>query len=153
MTNIISITLIIIAVAQVWRVWQLVRPETKKRHFKMKLAGTEKMIYDLEFKVYKTKEIREQIREEYDFMCSRIHGYEEQLKGKLDKEDKKVVENTLEKAKTDRDRLKAQVEHLDIEINGTTPNERYPDGVTGTYQQIDSLRELTGMLKSWIKNV
>ena len=152
MINILSVSIIIIALAQLWRVWQLVRPESKKRHFELKLKGTEKMIWDLEFKVHKTQEVREDIRKEYDFMNSRIEGFTRQLETAKD-EDKPTIEDNITRAPPDRDRLKAQIEQIDVEINGSKKCQQYPDGATGIKHQIDSLRELTTMLKSWIKTL
>lgn len=114
------------------------------------------MIWDLEFKVFKTREIREDVRQEYDFMCSRHAAIEEKIKnwlkgeneGELARErDAKVI------AERDRDRLLAQIKQLDVEIEGSKRTNEYPDGAEGIVQQIDSLRELKDMLRDYIKSI
>lgn len=152
----IEILLAVIAIVQVWRLVSLVKPLSKKAHFKQKQQGTERMAWDLEFKVFKTKEIREEIRTEYDFMKQRVDSFNKQLEKldkKKDKEEFDKTTDTLALAERDRDRLEGQIAQLDLEMNGSKPTNQYPDGVQGIYDQIDSLRELVGMLKSWSKKV
>ena len=55
------------------------------RHFKNKLRGVERMISDLVFKRFKTGEIREQARQEYDNHKARLSSTEERLKTEKDK--------------------------------------------------------------------
>ena len=150
--------LAIIAVSEVVRLVLTHKPTTKKEHFKQKLEGTEKMVWDLEFKIFKTREIREDIRQEYDFMKHRVIGFEERLKvwdvsKDGNEEEKKKHEDQKVLAERDMNRLEAQLKQLDIEISGSKPTNEYPDGVTGITQQIDSLKELQGMVKDWLKKI
>lgn len=157
MENIVIIVLLfVIATSELARLFLTHRPETRKNHFKKKLEGTKKMIADLEFKIFKTREIREDIRQEYAYMVSRIESIDNQINkfpadGNQDElgrlKDDKV------RAERDRDRFVAQMKQLDVEIGGAKPSQDYPDGVEGITQQIDSLQELSSMLKDWIKTL
>jgi len=134
----------IIAFAEILRLVLTHTKTTKKAHFKQKFEGTQKMIWDLEFKVFKTREIREDIRVEYESMQSRIQSYKQQIKDGVQGIDQLTL------AERDAGRLLAQIKQLDIEVNGTKPTNEHPDGATGITHQIDSLRELRGMLQDWI---
>lgn len=149
----ITILLAVIALSEVTRLILTHKPTTKKAHFKLKFDSVKKMIYDLEFKRFKTKEIREGVRGEYTFMKSRIQNFEEQIKnwGKKDVNEKKRVEDQKVLAERDLQRFEAQLKQLDVEIDGIKPNSEYTNGHEGITQQIESLQELLSMLKDWIK--
>lgn len=151
MTNIL---LAIIAIAEIVRLVLTHQKLDKKTHFSNKLRGTKQMVWDLEFKAFKTKEIREEIRQELDFMKSRVDVFTKQL-DQMTKKDEGFgeVSDNLERAKKDVERLEGQIAGIDLELNGSKPTNQYPDGVTGVYHQIDSLRELVGMLQSYIKKL
>jgi len=149
----ITILLIVITIVEVYRVFALNSGNSKKSHYKNKLKGTTKMRWDLEFKVNKTEQIREEVRKEYDYMKSRIDTIEQSAKNEKDEAQK---DNILDKkivAEKDAERLLNQIKALDVEINGTTPNEQYRDGVTGIVDQIATFRELEGMLRKYIKTL
>lgn len=150
--NIIIALLAVIALSEVSRLILTHRPTSKKEHFKGKLEGVEKMIYDLEFKRFKTREIREGIRKDYDALRARKESLDKQVES-ASGDEKKRIEDA--KVVTDRDvaRLEGQIKRLDEEVNGAKPNQENHDGVIGINEQIDSLRELRLMLKDWIKNI
>ena len=146
MTILFFILLGLITTIQLYRAWMVFSPTSKKKHFSDKLKGTQRLRWDLEFKVAKTMQIREDIRKEYDFMNSRIATLEMQLKGNPNDKDKLEDQKTV--AEKDRDRLLNQIKALDLEANGCTKSKEYPDGYTGIKQQIESMREVEGMLKN-----
>lgn len=154
--NMITALLSIIALSEVTRLVLTHKTTSKKAHFKQKLDGTQKMIWDLEFKAHKTREIREDIRKEYDFMLSRIATLETTIatwpKDK-DEGERKRLEDQKVLAERDAERFKAQLKNLDVEIEGSKKCNEYPDGATGIVQQVDSLVELQGMLKNYIKSL
>jgi len=130
----------------------------QKRHFKDKLVGVEKMIWDLEFKRAKTMMVREEIRQVYDQVKSKLYSKEEQIKqqketptmeageiARLD-DDKVLLEKDIK-------RYEEQMAGLDIEVNGAAPSQDYPEGIQGINVQIDSLHELKGMVKDYIKSI
>ena len=130
----------------------------KYRYFKSKLRGVEKLIADLEFKRFKTREIREEIRQEYDNLKSKLSVLEAQIKSQKEKPTLEVGEIARlydQKVLLDRDieRLLAQMKGLDLEVEGSKVTQEYPDGVQGVNQQLDALRELVGMLKSYVKDL
>lgn len=152
--NSILILVSIIALVELYRFWLSVKPHTKASHFKGKLEGTRRMRWDLEFKAAKTKQIREDIRKEYDFMKARMASIDNQLatfKGK--KEDKAKILDDKTRAEADATRLEGQMAALDLEVYGSKPTAQYPDGHNGINQQIESFIELEGMLKNHIKSL
>ena len=130
----------------------------QKKYFKQKLNGVKKMIWDLEFKRHKTREIREEVRVEYDTTKSRLSSIELQIKEQTEKptldkgeiarlDDTKVL---MEKKIKD---FEVQMSDLDTEIIGTKSNDRYPEGLVGINDQLEALRELITMLNKYIKTL
>lgn len=116
------------------------------------------MILDLEFKRFKTAEIREEIRQEYDNSRSRLSILEAQIASQKEKptmEKGEIARLDDQKTLLERDieRFKQQMKGLDLEIQGSKPTPEYQDGVQGISQQLDALRELVGMIKDYIKTI
>lgn len=154
MQILVIVLLAVIATAEVARIAISYWPRSRRAHFKGKLRGVEGMLWDLEFKVFKTREIREDIRKEYDFMLSRIESIDAQIKNfPADKpeEERKTLEDQKVLAERDRDRLLHQIKTLDVEVEGARPTAEEPNGHEGINMQIDQLRELADMLRSWLK--
>ena len=154
--NIIISLLTIIAVSEVTRLILTHKKTGKKAYFKQRLEGTERLIWDLEFKAFKTREIREDVRKEYSDMKARIHSLDEQIKNwpkEKDEAERKRAEDQKVLAERDAQRFETQMEQLDIEVEGTRPTDKYPDGVTGIVQQIGSLKEVQTMIKDWMKSI
>jgi len=110
----------------------------------------------LGFKIFKTREIREDVRKEYDNSKNRLVIIEEEIKNwpqEKDQGDKARLEDKVVLLKRDVERFEAQLKALDLEINGSKPTSEYPDGVQGINHQIDSLQELKIMVKEWIKSL
>lgn len=149
--NVIIALLAIIAVSEVSRLILTHRPTSKKAHFKAKFEGVEKMIYDLEFKRFKTCEIREGIRKDYDVLRARKESLDKQVGNTP--EDNTRIEDTKVVVNRDVSRLEGQIKRLDDEVNGRVPNQEDHEGVIGINEQIDSLRELRNMLKDWIRSI
>ena len=145
--------LLVIAVVEIIRLRLTTRNISKKAHYKQKLRGTERMRWDLEFKVEKTNQIREDVRKKYDYMKSRVATVEESLKTEKDKAEKANLEDKKVIATKDAERLLNQIKALDLEVNGCKPCQQYPDGHTGIVDQIASMRELEGMLSNYIRTL
>lgn len=148
--------LAVIAIAEVHRSYLSVRPRSKKAYFKSRLESTTGTIWDLEFKVFKTREIREEIRQSYDQMCSRIQSYDEQIKNwPADKPEaeRKTIEDQKVLAERDAERYVKQMQMLDAEVDGLKPTAENPQGQVGINEQIDSLREVQGMLKDYLASI
>lgn len=130
----------------------------QKKHFRDKLVGVQKMIWDMEFKKAKTLSIREDIRVEFDNLKSKLSTLETQITSQKDKptmEAGDIARLDDQKVLLDRDieRLLGQMKGLDLEVTGSKKTAEYPDGVQGVDQQIDALRELQIMLKEYIKQI
>jgi hypothetical protein len=130
----------------------------KYRYFVNKLRGVKKMILDLEFKRFKTREIREEVRQEYDNTKSRLAVLENQVgsekeKPSLAKDEFKRLEDQQVVMTRDAERYQAQMKHLDVEIEGSPETNEYPDGIQGINSQLESLHELEGMVKDYLKHV
>ena len=130
----------------------------KYRYFLKKKRGVEAMIEDLCFKRFKILEIREEIRQEYDNLKSKLFVLEPQINSQKEKptmEKGEIARLDDQKVLLDRDieRLLGQMKSLDLEVIGSKPTEEYRDGVQGINAQIDSLQELKGMLKSYTKGL
>jgi len=154
--ELIIILVAIVAVTELLRLVMNYWPVSKKQHFKHKLEGVGKMIWDLEFKMYKTREIREDVRREYDQQKARLSILEEQIKNwskDKDEGDRKKLEDQVLLIQRDINRFEQQLKQLDLECEGSKPTNEYPDGVQGISHQIDSLQELKVMIKEWLKNV
>ena len=152
----VIILLGIIALSEITRLILTHWPISQKGHFKQKYRGVEKMIWDLGFKIFKTREIREDVRKEYDNSKNRLVIIEEEIKNwpqEKDQGDKARLEDKVILLKRDVERFEAQLKALDLEINGSKPTNEYPDGVQGINHQIDSLQELKIMVKEWIKSL
>lgn len=154
--NIIIALLSLIALFEALRFASLHRKISQKRFFTQKCEGVEKMMWDLKFKVFKTKEIREDVRKEYSYMKSRVDTLENQIKNwppEKDEEERKRLEDNRVLAERDAQRLENQMKELDEEVNGAKPTIEDPNGRIGIMEQIDSLAELQGMLKDYIKGL
>lgn len=123
----------------------------EQKYFKAKLSGVQKTIWDLEFKRFKTREIREEIRVEYDSLRSRLEPLEAQLKAATDEAVIAEINKQKEAIESDTNRFMLQMKHLDVEVAGSDVTENYPEGVQGINQQLDALRELQQMIKEYIK--
>jgi len=130
----------------------------KKAYFKNLYKGVEKMIWDLEFKGYKTREIREQVRVQYDDHKAKLDLLEKEIKSEnenptMEKGDIARLEDQKVILTRDSERLLNQLKQMDLDVNGSRPTSDYPEGVTGITQQLDSLHELKLMVRDYIKTL
>ena len=157
MIEYITIALLaLIAFAELYRLYLTQVEQTKKQHFKQKVTGVNKMIWDLEFKRFKTAEIREGVRKEYDNLKSRLFSTEEQVKNFPKDGDKAVLagmEDQVVILKRDVTRKEDTLKALDAEIDGIKVSKENPDGQIGITENIDSLHELMSMVKDWLKRI
>lgn len=131
---------------------------TQKKYFKDKLDGVQKMIWDLEFKRFKTREIREEIRVNYDSLRSKLEILQTQINAEkatptMPVDDAKRLDDQEVLLKRDIERNKAQMDQLDAEVHGANGTAENPEGIQGINDQLEALRALQGMLGSYIKNL
>lgn len=123
----------------------------QKKWFRSKLDGVQKTIWDLEFKRFKTREIREEIRAEYDKLKASLEPLDNQIAATTEEEALKGMNDQKAAILEDTERFLKQMKHLDVEVAGSPPTEEYPDGMQGINQQLDALRELQQMILEYIK--
>lgn len=124
-------------------------PETKKSFFKKKITSVTKQIWDYEFKVEKTLQIREGIRQDRDRLLDAKQKIEAALKATPDDKDK-IAE--FEKIVDTIKRYEAQMKMLDDQIAGGVPSEDNPAG-QGINEIISSLAELRRMYSDYTNKI
>lgn len=124
----------------------------KLQYFKDKLKSVQKMTWDLEFKLFKTKELREEVRKQYDRVKETVDALNIEIQKRVDQKDKQETLLALEEKKkpavNDLKNLTEQLGAFDQEIEGTQLN---PDGTPSIQSQLDGLYELKLMLNDYIK--
>lgn len=128
----------------------------EKRYFKKKLWGVQCMIWDLEFKRFKTLYVREQIRQEYDNLRSKLEILKTQINAEKDKsttDEFKRLEDQEAVFNRDIERKVEQMKQLDMEVNGASASADLPEGHQGLNQTMEALRELMEVTKMYIKEL
>jgi hypothetical protein len=134
----------------------------KYRYFSKKLRGIQCTIEDLNFKKFKTAEIREEVRQTYDQQKAKLLSLETTIKnerekpegaGKMPEGDIARFDDEVVRLKQNIERYEAQLKGIDIDVNGSVPTNELPEGHDGINQQLDALRELEGMVRDYIKNL
>ena len=116
------------------------------------------MIWDLEFKRAKTLYVREQIRQEYDTIRSKLEIVRTNIEA--EKEPGKLKDTNADEFNRlgdDEVRLNAECEKkiaqmsgLDTEIHGAKSTAENPEGHQGINETLGALRELRLVLKEYI---
>jgi DNA-directed RNA polymerase specialized sigma subunit len=123
--------------------------DRKYRFFAKKIVSVTKQIWDYEFKVEKTLQVREGVRQDRDKLIDARHKMEAQLKAKPDDvELQKELAATVDTI----NRYEAQMNMLDSEIFGVAANGDDP-GKEGVNDIIGSLAELRKMYKEYLRKI
>ena len=149
-----NLLLLGILFAEAFRIYQTNVKESKKKHFTRKANGVEKMIWDLEFKAFKSRELREDTRKRYESMKSRVYSKQteiENFKGKDEDKARLIDEKT--RAENEVKKLEIELNAIDAQLNGSKPTNENPDGVLGINEEIDSYAGLLAMLRDWRKTL
>lgn len=130
----------------------------KYRYFRKKIKAVQATILDLEFKRFKTLEIREEVRQTYDQAKSKLAVLNEEIKKQAEKptmEKGEIARLDDQRVLLERDvkRYEDQILALDVEVYGSNKTNEYPDGHQGINQQLDAFHELLGMIKSYMNNL
>lgn len=123
--------------------------KSKKQFFKDKIERVTYEIWDCEFKVSKTRQIREEVRRTRDNTVEGIKLTTARLENETDEELKKKTQEELSVLVDDKARFERQMEMLDNQVNGFIGDETH-EPVIGVIEQIGSLTELREMYKSYI---
>lgn len=108
-------------------------------------------IWEYEFKVTKSRAIREGIRGDRDRAMQSIANIEAGLKT-VPADKKENLEKELERAKDNVKRHEAQMKMIDDQINGGASSETNPAGI-GILEQIKSLTELKLMYQDYLSRM
>lgn len=123
--------------------------DPKYRFFVRKIKSVTRQIWDLEFKVEKTLQIREGIRQDRDRMLDAQHKVNAAFKATPN--DKKLEKDLTDITDTIK-RYEAQMKMLDQQIEGGVATEENPSG-SGINELIGSLAELRRMYKDYLKKI
>lgn len=148
----ITILVAVVACCEIYRTYLGLKPRSKKEHFEHRLQATRASIWDLQFKAFKTREVREGIRQEYDYVQAQLKSLEEKIPTATPDEVGRLKDQK-ELAERDLKRFVLQMRELDLEVEGSRPTVEMPNGHDGVMMQIDSLRELETMLTDWISGL
>lgn len=121
----------------------------KKKYFQTMLAEMQKVIWDLEFKKFKTMQVRENNRRQYDRASDALQRVTVESNAKPENKELLAQKENIERSVTN---IKAEIDTMDQMISGAEPSEINPEGVEGITQKLDSFVELKGYLQRFIKN-
>lgn len=124
----------------------------KYRFFKKKLLNCQEAIWENDFKVAKSRQIREGVRQDRDRIADTIHSLGVQLKTETDKKKKSQLEESIKAFEDTKKRYEAQMKMVDDEINGVPASENDP-GREGINDRIKAYAELREMYKSYLKSI
>lgn len=131
----------------------------KKKFFKAKIEEVTKTIWELEFKIAKSRQIREGVRQDRDRAVENKGHVVERLKNEKDKEKIKELEEQVKLNEENIKRYEAQMKMIDDQIQGSdqqNPSDEYPDGVpavVGILEKIKSFTELRIMYQEYLKQL
>lgn len=124
----------------------------KYKFFKKKLSNVQCTIWDLDFKIAKSRQVREGVRQDRDRAIETVNQIENALKGDLTKEERTKIEGELATFKENVERYEAQMKMIDQQIEGGHISQENPAGI-GIKEQMASLAELREMIKDYIKKI
>lgn len=117
------------------------------RYFYKKINDVQRSIWEYEFKVAKSRQIREGVRTDRDRAMQAIANLEDMLKT-APEEKKEQLNKDLAANKDNVARYEAQMKMIDDQINGGAVTDANPAGI-GILEQIKSLTELKLMYQDY----
>lgn len=124
---------------------------SKKQFFKEKLEGTEKAIWEQEYKIVKAKQLREEVRQDRDRFKeqeAKLTVLLKEAKGK----DAQTFSEELDKIKVEVKKYEAQMQMVDDQINGIPAQGDNP-GEDGILDLMAVLTKRKESLKDYIKSL
>lgn len=121
--------------------------------FKKKISDVTKSIWEIEFKINKSRQMRESIRQDRDKMVEYVMQVETAIKGS--ENDPEAIERytkELEGAKSNIGKYEGQMKMLDDQIVGIPANGEDP-GENGLSDTVKGLLELRLMYREYIKSM
>lgn len=141
-----TLLLSIVAIFSVFYAVNALKPDSKKSFFKREMTRVKKQIWDTEFKIEKTLQIREGIRRDRDGLVDQRHKLEAAFKATPND---KQIEADLKEVNDTISRYERQMKMLDNQIQGV-PAEGEDPGENGLNDTIASLSELKMMYEQYI---
>ena len=122
---------------------QLTNPKYKL--FTRKIRDVQLSIWEQEFKVAKSRQVREGVRQDRDRAVNAVLNLDASVKDKAQEKELAEQKATLQ---DNIKRYEAQMKMIDDQINGVPAKGEDP-GIQGIMENIASLVELKGMFKSY----
>lgn len=124
----------------------------KYRYFRSKVNDVTASIWDLEFKIAKSRQVREGVRQDRDRALEAVNQITLRIEGTKDKDAVKKLEEEKAKFEDNAKRYEAQMRMIDEQVNGV-PAEGENPGQQGLLETLASLTELRSMYRDYAKTV
>lgn len=124
----------------------------KKKFFKSKIERVQYETWEIEFKVAKSRQVREGVRQDRDRAIETVRILSERMKNEKNKETKKKLQSEHDTFFENISRYEKQMEMLDNQINGYAGDDIH-EPVIGLIEQLASLAELKTMYTDYVKKV
>lgn len=129
--------------------WNQYRPKTRKRYFTKMLRDLEYQIWDKGFERFKIKEVREELRVEYDRQKAQLDTLAAQMKT-ADEATKKTLEDKKVLMERDIKRMAEGKDEGDPQDDGLNLK-NFDRSISILNAQVDQLHILQGMVRDYIK--
>ena len=124
----------------------------KYKVFNRKIQDVDVAIWENEFKIQKSRVLREQIRGDRERSLTAAGQIAERIKEVKEKDEKKKLETEQKAHEENAKRYEAQMRMIDEQINGIPANDENP-GQAGIVDTLASLAELKQMYKDYLKTI
>lgn len=123
------------------------KSKTQKKYYQSKLEGIERMIWDLEFRRFQLRGLREEVRQQRDRVYENIDALTKQIeKGENKPETLTILTEEKNKKQKALEELEDQMVRLDNELSG-----RLPEMEPSVEARIDGCYDLLKQWKKFIK--
>lgn len=124
----------------------------KYRFFHRKLYQVQASIWETEFKISKSRQVREGVRQDRDRAIEALHQIEARTKGEQDTHKKGELEKEVEAFIANVKRYEAQMKMIDDQIKGAAGDETH-EPIVGLMEQLKSYIELKLMYQDFLRTV
>lgn len=124
----------------------------KYKFFKDKVTAVTKTIWDAEFKIEKSRQVREGVRQDRDRALEAVGRIDAQIATEKDKANLETLEGNKKQMQEEVARYEAQMKMIDDQVNGAEAT-KDSDMVIGLMEQVKSLVELREMYKSYLTKI
>jgi hypothetical protein len=121
---------------------------TKKKFFAEKVEKVSYAIWDLEFKLTKSRSVREGVRQDRERTVQAMENVNKLLTEAKDKPTKKKYQEEYDALNNNKVRYESQMDMIDKQINGFQGDEKH-EPIIGVLEEIASLTELREMYKDY----